>query len=281
MRTLSVLLMTFLGLSLSAQTEVLVKAMYKPGKEYRQVTVSSMDSEMDITGEPEVMERISMSGLALPVLMKASTEFGILISTSEINEVGSLPAILTFDKMRISMQTMGMSQDIANPVERLVIEGWYDKEGLLTVGSAVDMGGNFNKDELAKTLNQFQYMTDFPDYSITVGDSFTRKSPLFVPGTMMSGLSVLMETVYTASEITNGQVVFLMKIGLTMGTATVVSAAAATLTGGGSGRCVYDIASELLTEVTMNLDYVLSMNTQGMHMTVKMTGTTKQTTTIQ
>lgn len=279
MRTFAILLMTFYALNLSAQKEVLIKSQYQPGKEYRQVTVSTIDGEMDLIGDPEMMEGLTASGMKLPIPIKTSTEMGFVIRVSEREADGRMPATMTFDKMVIAMQTMGVDQNIDNPVAGTVIKGWYNDDGKFTVDSAPDLGVEFSKEDLIKMIDQVQHSIDFPDRPLKVGETFTQRVPMNVPVASMSALKLFTETVYTVREIKRGKAILATEIGMTMDTTN--DAQAATMAGKGSGTCIYDISETLIVGLDMNLDYTLSMNVQGMTMVIKMAGTTKQTTEIK
>ncbi|MDX9930677.1 MAG: hypothetical protein RBS37_12590 [Bacteroidales bacterium] len=280
MRIAAFFSLVFCALGLQAQQEILIKSMYHPEKVYLTSALMTMKGEINLEGDEDIMEQIAQSGTTFPVKLDGLNEVELTLSTSARDADGTLPATMTYDKMKISMQMNGMEQGGDSPFTGMEIKGRYDVEGSFMVESAKGLGEEFSQEDMSNTINKLQQFVGFPDKPLKVGDTFTMKVPLDIPVSSMSGLSVYTESDYTVREINPTSVLLDIVIRLAMDSGQEVMGAAAT--GTGTGTCVYDRAETIITSYEFDMDYSIKMDVQRiMTMTFKMISHTKQSTRVK
>jgi len=279
MRNGIIMLMLVCSQVLVAQSEVLLKAGYQPKKEYTMVTTIKMDGMMDISGAQEMMDQLAASGMTFPIPMSMANDTEVTIKTMAREADGRVPATMTYDKVSASVTMMGVDQVIENPLAGTEIKGWYDEGGKFTVESAPGLGEQFSAEDIQNLMNQVQQSVEFPDRPLKVGESFTQTTPMNVPIASMGSLTMKIEAVYTVLKIGNRVAVLGVEMKVEMEAGMEVANAIAT--GTGKGECIYDIGAETITATDLALDYTISMDVQGMKMTLKMDTKTKQTVEIR
>lgn len=275
MRIIASVLLVFCALSLSAQQEIVFKALYQPEKVYNLSLLTVMQGEMNFEGDEEILEEIVESGMVLPIKMEGINEVEFTIRTFARGDDGMMPATLTYDKVRVMMQMLGKGEGGDSPLTGFVINGRFDSEGKFTIDSVPGLGEELRLEDIRNMVNQLQESIKFPERPLKEGDSFTISIPVSIPLASMSSLSMEMETVYTIREIKDG--LANLGIGMDLRIGGAVETMEVVATGNGSGVAVYDIHETQITNSEISFQIESKMDIQGLSMTFKMENKVTQT----
>lgn len=99
MRNLAILLFIITSLTCSAQDGVTFKAYFKPNKIYKTTITAFLKSEVDFSGNQEIIDKLKASGTSIPMIMSVSSELITATTTGEYLADMSFPAKIVYEKM--------------------------------------------------------------------------------------------------------------------------------------------------------------------------------------
>jgi hypothetical protein len=149
------------------------------------------------------------------------------------------------------------------------IKGYATEEGKVSIDAIEGNSDVAMKEALQKMIAQIYQSIEFPNKAMKIGDTFKQEVPMEMP---VSGqtLKMLINVTYTLKEIKASQAFFdytqsiSMNIKLEKGNTTA--------TGSGTGKMIYDIPANYITDTTgdMIMNMAMQMGEMGMKMDMKM-----------
>ncbi|MEJ6981541.1 hypothetical protein WG906_13830 [Pedobacter sp. P351] len=261
-------LITFISNHGFAQQEMLFRIKFLPNKTYSTVMVNDMKMEMDSSGDTVKRNQMEAKGLKLPMFIDMRQEMGLTTRTGSLTADKRIPVTISYDKMGVTMKMNGKEMQQPNKFVGMKIKGHAAEDGRLKVDEIEGDASPEIKIALEKMMSQVLNAVKFPNKAMKIGDTFTQEIPMEMPagGTSMN---MLINSRYVLKEIKGNQAFFdyTQNIALDLTSAQRNS----TATGSGTGKMIYDIPANYITETTgdMTMKMTLSVGETSMKINVR------------
>lgn len=261
-------------------TEVVFDTKFQPNLEYTTEMVTTSKNKVNFTGPQEQINNIKASGIELPMITEGSTSMTSTITTYELKEDSIFKAKMTYDKVKSIQVQNGKQTEKESPIAGMEIEGFYNSLNKFKIDTIIsDKIDYATRQTLTYTLESVQNQINFPDYPLSVGDSFEQEIPMNIPVAGISNVGIILKTTYELASI-NGDIAafdFEQDIQLNMNIEqTNVSA-----TGSGTGTSNFDIGQNFITKYESDLTIVLEMQVEELTVNAEVNAISKQNVTIK
>jgi hypothetical protein len=252
-----------------AQKEILFQVKFKPNKTYVTDMVNTMQMEMDFDVDSAKRKQMEASGTKLPMHMNMLQDMTLSTKTGALAADKRIPMTITYDKVAITTTMNGKEMKQPDKLVGMKIKGYATEEGKVSIDAIEGNSDAAMKEALQKMISQIYQSIEFPNKAMKIGDTFKQEVPMEMP---VSGqtLKMLINVTYTLKEIKASQAFFdytqsiSMNIKLEKGNTTA--------TGSGTGKMIYDIPANYITDTTgdMIMNMAMQMGEMGMKMDMKM-----------
>ncbi|MDB5091384.1 MAG: hypothetical protein JWR09_5378 [Mucilaginibacter sp.] len=236
-----------------AQKSVLFKMKYLPNRTYTMGTSMTMNFNVDLSGNEDIIEKIKAEGFTQPI--KAN----IAMSTSGNTKTGApgadnvTPMIMAYKIEQISVKIGEKAIPVPLKANSQVsIYGHVGQDGKFKADS---LNGNNLKDtsekKITQIMNAIQNKIKFPEKPMHIGDTFTQEMPISIPMAENNGETNVKAT-YKLVSIANGNAYF--DIIQNADVQINIKGVELKISGSGTGKLVYSIKNNF------PLDYKTSLN---------------------
>jgi hypothetical protein len=239
MEKIITLLLLIAAVKVSAQKAVLFKMKYEPQRTYNIIMNMKANIKADLSGNPEIIDKLKQSGFTLPLVAIMSTKTTGSTKTGALAADKSFPIVMSFQAEQPNMTLNGKSLPV--PIEQRPATTIYahvladgTMKGDSVSGKKADTSGKM----ALQMMNTIQMQIKFPDHPIHVGDTFTQDMPMNVAGN-----SVDSKVVYALTNIAEGKAYFDMVQTIDM--KLNIKQVQLAIAGNGTGKMVYSIKDNL------------------------------------
>lgn len=227
--------------------------------------VNNMQMEMDFDLDSAKKKQMESNGMKLPMHMNMLQEMTLSTKTGAAAADKRIPVMMTYDKAAIKLNMNGIEMKQPDNFIGMKIRGYATEEGKVSVDTIEGNSDVAMKGVLQKMISQVLGSVAFPNKVMKIGDTFKQQLPMEMPvnGTT---LNMLVNVIYTLKEIKESQAFFDYTQALSMNFKT--EAGNSTATGSGTGKMIYDMPANYITDTTS--DMIMNMNVQVREMVMKM-----------
>ena len=280
MRNILLLSLIIVTLKSNGQDKVTFKTYYKPNKVYKTTTITSSESEVDFSGNQEIIDKIEANGTKLPMIVTGSNEMTITMTTGPLLADHSFSAKMAYGKVMASNVLNGKETNEEKAMSGLIIEGYYTQENKLRIDTMISNRMDENTKRILKsTLESVQQQIRFPDTPMQVGDNFDQKLPLQIPVAGLNPVKVVITLNYKLKEISNGKAKFDIVQAVTLDMNN--EQANVTALGEGTGISEFDIANNTITRYESDLTMTMRMTVNDLVIIAKIISKSKQLVTVE
>jgi hypothetical protein len=260
-----------------------------PGRETRRTARIGNALSMDIEGDPKLLEEMEEQGAKFPFTFSQRDVQTTLTRTQPENSDGSFELERTIEQWASFVRDEnGKEIEIETPLgslKGLAIRATHRPDGTLTF---IDFkGGDFDDEQRAQLAVQLSQMMELFDHNafslsskqMAVGDTVANEmsASIPIPGRPSADLAIV--TTHTLDKIESGQAHFSTTANVTLqdsGEQTI------TAKGKGSGEMIYEIAQQMISRETMDMDISIEIlpGAPGAKMTLEIQATTKIESTL-
>ena len=282
MRQLIILLFISSTLNACGQSakEVIFDSRFQPNLEYITEMESISKSKINFIGPKEKIDNIKASGIDLPMIVEGSTSMKTTIQTFDLLPDSTFKAKMVYGNVRNSQVQNGERTEKDSPISGLIIEGTYNSQNKFKIDTLIsDKVDENTRNTLIYTLENVQDKIAFPDYPMTVGDSFEQELPMNIPVAGISNVGIIIKTKYKLKNI-SGDIATLdinQLIELNMD----VEQANVSATGKGTGLSQFDISNKFITKYESDLTIELTMNVEDLEVNAEINAISTQNVTIK
>jgi hypothetical protein len=271
-KTLAVASFVLVTVTCFSQQQVVLKIVFKPNKTYRTFIKTTTKSEMDISGNQEIIDQLKGSGIKIPMVVSGSSEMTTITTTGNYSQDHRIPAKIVFDKWTTIQNLNGVEKQQEQPLTGLIIEGSYSNGSQLKVDTMMSVNLDDNVRSVMKSmLEQVQQQLKFSEAPLKIGDSFDQKVPMEIPMAGLKPIKLIITTNYKLTDIKGDKALFDLIQTVTLDLAA--DSMNVTATGGGLGLSEFDIVNETVTRSESNLD--IKMKVTMNELTIDGTANTK------
>ena len=280
MRNLTLLVFIITSLTCSAQDGVTFKAYFKPNKIYKTTIITVLKSEVDFSGDPEIIDRMKASGRSIPMIMSVSGELITTTTTGEYSADMSFPAKIVYEKMTATQKLNDNETTADQPTSGLIIMGFYTTENKLVIDTMISKTMDSTAMKLFRsTLDIVPQQIKFPETPLKVGESFEQKLPMKIPIVGYGAAGVVIVTNYKLVAIKGAKAIFDVLSNVTMDVAE--DKAGISATGKGFGVLEFDMINNVVTRDESELTMIMKMNVNGLLLSSKTISKLKQLMTLE
>lgn len=280
MRNLAILSFIISSLTCSAQEGVTFKAYFKPNKIYKTTITAFLKSEVDFSGNQEIIDKMKASGTSIPMIMSVSSELITATTTGEYSADMSLPAKIVYEKMTAAQKLNDKETTGDQPTSGLIIMGFYTTENKLVIDTMISKTmDNTAMKIFRSTIDIVPQQIKFPETPLKIGESFEQKLPMKIPVAGLRSAGVVTITNYKLVEIKGAKAIFDVLSNITMDVAD--NKAGISATGEGFGVLEFDIINNMVTRDESELTMIMKMNVNGLLLSSKTISKSKQLMTMQ
>jgi hypothetical protein len=248
-----------------AQKEIVFQVKFKPNKTYVTDMVNSMQMEMDFKVDSAKKKEMESTGMKHQMHMNMLQEMKLSTKTGALLADKRIPMTMTYDKVGITMTMNGKEVKQPDNFAGMTIKAYATEAGKVSVDAVNGNADETTKVEIQKMINQLFQNIEFPNKAMKIGDTFTQEVPMEMP---VSGntLSMMINVTYTLKEIKGIQAFFDYTQAINMD--FKVAKGTSTATGSGSGKMIYNMPANYITDTTgdMIMDMVMKMGEMEMKM---------------
>ena len=280
MRNLTLLVFIITSLTCSAQDGVTFKAYFKPNKIYKTTIITVLKSEVDFSGDPEIIDKMKASGTSIPMIMSVSGELITTTTTGEYSTDKSLPAKIVYEKMTSTQKLNGKETTADQPASGLIIVGFYTTENKLVIDTMISKTMDSTAMKIFRsTVEMVPQQIKFSETPLKVGESFEQKLPMKTPAVGLRSAGVVIVTNYKLVAIKGAKAIFDVLSNVTMDVAE--DKAGISATGKGFGVLEFDMINNVVTRDESELTMIMKMNVNGLLLSSKTISKLKQLMTLE
>lgn len=275
MRYLAILFCVVTSLTCSAQDGVAYKAYFKPYKIYNTRTLVSSKSEVDYSGNQEIIGNMKASGANIPMIISVINDMTTTTTTGGYSADQVLHAKVVYGKVTSTQNLNDQETSRELPFSGLIIMGFYNKDNKLVIDTMISETMDNTAMKIFKsTLDMMPQQIKFPETPLKVGESFEQKLPMKIPIVGYGAAGVVVVTTYRLVEIKGDKAFFDMLSNVTMDMANYTAGVSAT--GEGFGVSEFDMVSNTITWDESELTMIMKMNVNGLVVSAKTITKSKQ-----
>ncbi len=246
--------------------DVNFKVQYLPNHIYNLSGSITMNLNTDLSKVPQIADQLTKQGISEPINAVMVMELTGAINTGTASADKTFPFTMNVNMPSMTVNVNGKQMPIPMPKASATnIFGHISAEGRMSVDS---LNGKKIPDSVAqKTLgmmNNMFKMVKFPDHPMKIGESFTQQIPFDIP--MLSGLSNNIATTYKLVSIDGNKANFDVTQDMNMHM-DVKGKVNINLTGGGTGKMVYDISNNFFSTYTTNSNMQIAVKGDNVDVT--------------
>jgi hypothetical protein len=270
MKKLLYLPLLFLAINVSAQSKILFKIKYLPGKIYAGTTTLALTGHATVSGNDTVLKKLQSQGITQPIALNMSMKMEGNTQTGQKVADGSFPLTVGYkvDELAVTVNGKAIPIPADKMGKSMSIYGHADADGQLKADS---VGGSKMKDtsqaHIAQMMNMIQKNIKFPDKPMRIGETFTQDTPIDLP-IAGSNISASSKVVYTLVSINEGNANFDMTMSMDM--SVPVHGSTIHITGSGSGKMVYNVKNSFPTTYTTSINMMISGNITNLQINATM-----------
>ncbi len=275
MRNLGIISFIITSLTCSAQDGVPFKSYFKPNMIYKTTITTSSKSEVNFSGNQEIIDKMKASGTNIPMIMSVSSEMITTTTTGEYSADMSFPAKIVYGKTTATQKLHDQETRRDQPFSGLIIMGFYNKENKLEIDTMISETMDKTAMKIFRsTLDVGLQQIKFPETPLKVGESFEQKLPMKIPIVGYGAAGVVIVTNYKLVEINGSIAIFDVLSKVTMDVANDTPGISAT--GEGFGVSEFDMVSNTITWDESELTMIMKMNVNGLVVSAKTITKSKQ-----
>jgi hypothetical protein len=258
MKKISFLFLLVTALGANAQDGTVFKMKYLPDHKYGAVLGMTMNLNLSMTGDDNMIAKLKAQGINLPVALNVDLKLNGDVTTGATGANNGFPLTVAYNLQDLNLEIGGNKIDpLKGKGVAIKIYAHDNADGKITADSTfVNDKRDTSKNSLSGMLNSLQSQIKFPDHPLKVGDTFTQEAPMGAAGMMGgAGSKTVVKSTYKLTGITDGKAYF--DLVQTMDISVKIKTVNVSLTGTGAGKLVYSIKD----------NYPLSMDDK---MTVKL-----------
>ena len=280
MKNLAILSFIITSLTCSAQDGVTFKAHFKPNKIYKTTIITFLKSEVDFSGNQEIIEKMKASGTNIPMIMSVSSEMITTTTTGEYADDMSFPAKIVYGKVTATQKLNDKETTGEQPFSGLIVMGFYNKENKLEIDTMISDTMDAKAMKIFKTtLDALPQQIKFPETSLRIGESFDQKFPMQIPVPGFSPGKEVLVTNYKLVEIKGNNAIFDILQHVTLD--VVDDKAGVSTTGEGFGVLEFDMISNTITRHEAELTMTMKTMVNGLILNSKTYSKSKQLATVE
>ena len=246
---------------LKAQDGVVFKVKYLPNHNYQASFTMGMKLNLTITGDPQILEKLSSQGITQPV--KADLELGMggSMKSGAVGADNTFPLNIDYKINNISVSANGKQFPIPPKITEtdIKVTAHVNQDGKFKIDSAM---GKKVTDTVEKHMQQMmdlvQKQIQFPDKPLKPGDSFTQGMPLNIPISAGNNIQMNAGMTYKLVSISDGKAYFDMVPNFSMD--FKMKGVAVSFSGTGTGKMVYSIKDNFPISKEGTFNMVLKVN---------------------
>ena len=158
----------------SGQTkEVIFDSKVQPNREYVTKTTSYGKMEIHFQGPEELFKAMKENGNKNPMIFESSNSIVETRRTFDLEADSTFQATILYGYVENVEIINGERNETESPFSKLYAEGFYNSENLLKIDSLVSNVSDVEtRRVLIYSLENSEDGIKFPDYPLTIGDSF-------------------------------------------------------------------------------------------------------------
>ncbi|MDR0794345.1 MAG: hypothetical protein LBE82_13640 [Chitinophagaceae bacterium] len=256
-----------------SQQSVTIHGPYEPKGKYTSEVVQNMDILMKITGDSALLSEMEKSATPNQMTMSNRTDTKMLVTTGKINSNGTF-GINTESNSIIRSEMMGKKDSTK---QALFLYGFAKSDEAPHYDSIRSIPESVLSDSAkAAIVKLFQNIggIQFPQKEFSIGDTAFISKTMTIPVSMVNE-NIIVTQIYKLIKIENGFADFdisvIMNFGISGKDTLSIQGKG---TGGGSGKCVYDIQKRYFKSMNLQMDFEapVAMDIQGTHLEMDVTG---------
>lgn len=253
MKKIIFLLLLLFAFKAEAQKSVLFKMKYSPNRTYATVTGVTMNFDVNLSGNEEIIEKIKSEGITQPIKANIAMTMSGNTKTGSPGADNVFPMVMSYKLEQISVKIGEKEIPIPSKSSPQVsIYGHVGQEGKFKADS---LSGNKLRDtsekKITQMMNAIQNKIKFPEKPMRIGDTFTQEMPISIPMAENNGETNVKAT-YKLISIANGNAYFdlVQNADIQINIKGVVLK----ISGAGTGKLIYSIKNNF------PIDYKTSLN---------------------
>ncbi|MBS1531622.1 MAG: hypothetical protein JSU01_15050 [Bacteroidetes bacterium] len=265
MKKICVLVLLCLPFILKAQDAVVFKVKYQPNSNYKMRGTIDMKMNLNVTGDPEVLQKLKDEGITQPATVLLGLGPDINVKTGAVASDNTIPLIMDLKIDSLNVMANGKQVPIPPMIseKKVHIIGHTGADNTwMTIDS---VNGKAAADSAKKAMGQMMSMMQqqirFPTKPMKPGDTFTQTIPVNVPVKGKDGnLKIDAGVTYKLNNIADGKAYFDVLPKFTMNIA--LKKVAVTLTGIGAGKMVYSIKDNFPVSSTGTFNMTIRLTSE-------------------
>lgn len=280
MRNLAIISFIITSLTCSAQDGVAFKSYFKPNMIYKTTITTSSKSEVNFSGNQEIIDKMKASGTNIPMIISVSSEMITTTTTGEYSADMSFPAKIVYGKTTATQKLHDQETRREQPFSGLTIMGFYNKENKLEIDTMISETMDKTAMKIFRsTLDVGPQQIKFPETPLKVGESFEQKLPMKIPIVGYGAAGVVIVTNYKLVEINGSIAIFDVLSKVTMDVANDTPGVSAT--GEGFGVSEFDMINNAIIKDESELTMIMKMSVNGLVVSSKTISKSKQLVTVE
>jgi len=246
---------------LKAQDGVVFKIKYLPNHNYQSTIDMGLKLNLTITGDPQILEKLSSQGITQPVKADIKLGMGGTLKTGAMLSDNTFPLTIDYKISELSVSANGKQIPIPPKITETEIKG----SGHASKGWQIQLDSVMGK-KIADTAQQkmkqmmdlVQKQIQFPDKPLKPGDSFTQGGPMNIPISEGNNIKMSAGVTYKLISISDGKAFFDMTPNFSMD--FTMKGVAINFNGTGTGKMVYSIKDNFPLSKDGTINMVLKVN---------------------
>jgi hypothetical protein len=278
------MLLIFLSAAIGAcgkfSKEVVFESRIQPNLEYLTEMKSVSTSKINFIGPKENIDNIKANGIQLPMLIESSTSMKTTLKSYDWLPDSSFKTKTVYDNIQNYQIQNGERTESDSPLSGLIIEGTYNSLNKFTIDTLISEKLDDNtRTTLIHTLENVQDKIVFPEYPMSVGDTFEQELPMNIPVAGVSTIEMILKTKYKLKKIRGDIATFninqIIELNMDIDQANVSA------TGTGKGISEFDISNKFITKYESDLTIRLLMNVDQIKINAEIKAESSQNVTIK
>ena len=226
---------------------VTFKAYFKPNKVYRTALTTLYETEVDISGNQDKIEKMKAGGAKFPQITSSYSEITNTATTGRFSDGVNVPTRIVYGNVTTHRKLNDMEIRDENSMSGLVIEGFYTIENKLVIDTMI----SDTMDEKAKklfrsTLQSAQQQIEFPENPMKKGGRFQQTLPMEIPIPGLRPVKVAITTSYKLADIKGNIATFDISQAVAIGISNEQTNVS--VTGNGIGVSEFDVVNNIVTK---------------------------------
>lgn len=233
-------------------------------KEYKMTLITEENSIIEYSGNQLLIDAIKEQGVEHPITSNKKTEIETKLTTGKLK--GSKYSFrLNYDKVKSSHT--GSIAKLNNPIktiERLQgvgIYGWVDENKDIEIDSVINLQDETLRISIEQGMKNIMNQIEFPKETISIGESFSNKTPIKFPVGNGTVLDMTITNTYKLISISNA--IAYLSINQNIEVESDIAGSDLDIEGFGKGQLEYDIINKNVERSKTEMNFNSSIKIEG------------------